>query len=173
MIFLSLLSLCLFICQQDYAKRSEQVYTKLRGSMGHGPEKNPFNFEAITIQLLWILFFFLRSMLYVVRHYPWRRSVLSEWPSSFRSFGLVRSAVWADSCTYPGDIHDCCSESVVPWAETLKGQCVRISQLLDSFPEQTGGNALGESCGVHPLLQETRKYSSLVTATPFPSHVPW
>ena len=40
---------CLFVClvvsfQQDYAKTTELIQTKLGGGMGHGPGKKPLKF---------------------------------------------------------------------------------------------------------------------------------
>lgn len=37
---------CPFGCQQDYAKTTQQISSKLGGRMEHGPRKNPYNFGA-------------------------------------------------------------------------------------------------------------------------------
>lgn len=40
------LCVCLFICEQDYAKSTEVICTKLGGGMGNGSGKNQSNFGA-------------------------------------------------------------------------------------------------------------------------------
>ena len=39
-------SICCFLCQQDYAKTTEQIATKLGTRMGLGPEQAPFTCGA-------------------------------------------------------------------------------------------------------------------------------
>ena len=37
-------SLCLFVCQEDYANTVEPIFTKFDGKVAHGPWKKPLDF---------------------------------------------------------------------------------------------------------------------------------